>query len=238
MPIYTKKQLDSNENINEVFFMLKKGYKGIGMNGIIAKWYAKTVEKDYKEYEELANRIRKILDGKKDILEVAPGPGYLSIELAKHSNFNVTGMDISETFVQIANEKAKEQQVSANFVVGNASQMPFKEKQFDFIVCRAAFKNFSEPLQAINEMFRVLKEGGRALIIDLRKDVKDEAIHSYVRQMNLNKVDQIITKWTFKNMLIKRAYSIEQIKQLANRSNFSIFRIDETSTGFELWLEK
>lgn len=222
----------------EGFFNEKEGYKGIGMNGIIAKWYAKTVERDYEEYRELAKRIRKTFDGKKDILEIAPGPGYLSIELAKEPNFHVTGVDISETFVQIANEKAKEQHIAANFVVGNASDMPFKEKQFDFIVCRAAFKNFSEPLEAINEMARVLKSGGKALIIDLRKDIKDEEINSYVNQMNLNKFDKMITRWTFKNMLIKRAYSIEQIKQLAIKSNFTNYRIDETSTGFELWLEK
>lgn len=169
--------------------MSKKAYIGIGMNGVIAKWYAKTVEKDYDQYRQLADRIRSILSGKKDILEVAPGPGYLSIELAKELNFKVTGLDISETFVQIASDRAKEERVDARFVVGNVSEMPFEGEQFDFVVCRAAFKNFSQPLEAINEIFRVLRPGGKALIIDMRKDATDQEIAFQVDQMKLGKWD-------------------------------------------------
>ena len=39
---------------------------------------------------------------------------------------------------------------------------------FDFLLCRAAFKNFGQPVRALQEMCRVLKPGGRGLIIDLR----------------------------------------------------------------------
>ena len=48
--------------------------------------------------------------------------------------------------------------------------MPFDSGSFDFVYCRAAFKNFSEPIRAIDEMNRVLKPGGKAVIVDLRKD--------------------------------------------------------------------
>ncbi len=218
--------------------MAKKGYEGIGMNGIIAKWYAKTVEQDYEQYEELADRLSKILTGKKDILEVAPGPGYLSIELAKRPNFQVTGLDISETFVQIASGKAREKNVAAKFIVGNVSAMPFKAEQFDFVVCRAAFKNFSEPLQAMNEMFRVLRPGGKALIIDMRHDITDEEIAFHVKQMNLGKWDSFFTSWAFKTMLRNRAYSTQQMEKMSTASKFTNYRIDSAPVGFELWLEK
>lgn len=219
--------------------MSGKAYKGIGMNGFIAKWYAKTVEKDYQQYLQLADRIGKTLAGEKAILEIASGPGFLAIELAKKPDFNVTGLDISETFVQIAKYQAKKKQVTAKFVVGNVSDMPFKEAQFDFIICRAAFKNFAKPLEAINEMFRVLKPGGKTLIIDLRRDITDEEIASCVKEMKLNsKWDSMLTFWAFKLMLRKRAYSIEQIEQLIAISKFKNNRIDKTFTGFELWLEK
>ena len=218
--------------------MSKKAYIGIGMNGLIAKWYTKLVAKDYEQYRELATRLQKILTGKKTILEVAPGPGFLSIELAKEPNFEVTGMDISDTFVQIANRKAKEKRVGAKFIVGNVSEMPFKEEQFDFIVCRAAFKNFTKPFEAIQEMFRVLKPGGKALIVDMRSDISDASIDSYVNQMDISKWNKLITTWSFKCMLRKRAYSLEQIKQLGNVSKFKDYRVDLSPTGFELWLEK
>jgi len=44
--------------------MADKGYKGIGMNGIIAHWYAKSTGKDYEEYKEFADRIKHWLGEK------------------------------------------------------------------------------------------------------------------------------------------------------------------------------
>ena len=51
---------------------------------------------------------------------------------------------------------------------------------FDLVVCRAAFKNFSEPLKALNETHRVPKPGGKAIIIDLRMDASWEEVVAYV----------------------------------------------------------
>lgn len=48
--------------------------------------------------------------------------------------------------------------------------MPFSQETFDLIVCRAAFKNFSRQSDAIDEIYRVLKPGGNAIIIDLETD--------------------------------------------------------------------
>jgi ubiquinone/menaquinone biosynthesis C-methylase UbiE len=207
------------------------------MNGSIAKWYTKLTEKDYEQYRELAGRIRKMFTGGKTVLEVAPGPGFLSVELAK-AGFQVTGMDISQTFVRIAGERARDAQVAAEFMVGNVSAMPLKEAQFDMVVCRAAFKNFAEPLAAVNEMHRVLKPGCKALIVDMRNDISDETIDSYVNQMDAGIWDRMMTAWTFKGMLRKRAYSLEQVKQLSIASNFKNYRIDPNPMGFEWWLEK
>lgn len=175
--------------------------------------------------------------GGKDILEVASGPGYLSIELAKEPTFNVTALDVSETFVQIASQKAKENHVAVKFVVGNASEMPFKDGQFDFIVCRAAFKNFSQPLDAINEMYRVLRPVGKALIVDLRKDISDQEIASYVKKMNLGKWDSLFTSMGLKN-LRKRAHSNEELERMSRDSRFRKYQINKSLNSVELSLEK
>jgi len=58
--------------------------------------------------------------------------------------------------------------------------MPFADNSFDFVLCRAAFKNFTEPLRALTEMHRVLDFGGRAMIIDLRRDASMESIERAV----------------------------------------------------------
>ena len=84
-----------------------KGYKGVGMEGRVATWYAKNTARDIAEFQALADRLTTELPIGTRILEVAPGPGYLSIELARRGRYEITGLDISETFVEIAAENAR-----------------------------------------------------------------------------------------------------------------------------------
>ena len=67
-----------------------------------------------------------------DVLDVAPGPGFFTIELARVGNFNITGLDISHTLVEIAAENARNAGLKIDFRWGNASAMPFPDQSFDF----------------------------------------------------------------------------------------------------------
>src|SRR5438876_7539305 len=122
---------------------VSKGYKGLGMNGFIATWYANNTQKNMAAYRRSAQQVAEQVAEGATILELAPGPGYLAIELAKLGNYHIVGLDISPTFVEIAQAKAKEAGVNVDFRQGNASQMPLDDDLFDFSVCSAAFKNFS-----------------------------------------------------------------------------------------------
>jgi ubiquinone/menaquinone biosynthesis C-methylase UbiE len=214
----------------------KKSYIGMGMEGRIATWYAKTTRKDFSEFERLAQELAKQLPPNARVLEIAPGPGYLSVALAKLGSFKITGLDISQTFVQMASEYAKREGVVVHFIHGSASDIPLEDGLFDLVVCRAAFKNFSEPLKALNEMHRVLKLQGRAIIIDLRKDASWEEIESYVKRTNLGTFDAWFTKMAFKHMLLKRAYTEKDMETLANASNFRFFAIERSPVGMEVTL--
>jgi ubiquinone/menaquinone biosynthesis C-methylase UbiE len=215
-----------------------KGYKGIGMNGLIAVWYAQITQKNMDDFRREARQIAGWVPAHADILEIAPGPGYLSIELARLGGYHITGLDISPKFVEIAQAKAKEAGVNVDFRQGNASRMPFADNTFDFIVCRAAFKNFAQPVEALNEMHRVLRPGGKALIDDLRGDVSAEAIDRHVDQMGLNRINTFMTKAAFRSMLIKRAYTTRDFEEMASRSAFGRCRIDPNAIGLHVWLEK
>jgi ubiquinone/menaquinone biosynthesis C-methylase UbiE len=136
----------------------------------------------------------------------------------------------------MASQYAKREGVVARFIHGSASDIPLEDGFFDLIVCRAAFKNFSEPLKAVNEMHRVLKPGGRANIIDLRKDTSWEEIVAYVNQLNLSPVNTWMTKFTFKHMLLKRAYTEVQMRSLAGESEFKSCEIIKTPIGMEVRL--
>ncbi len=213
-----------------------KPYRGISMEGGLATWYAKITRKDLNEFERLARELAATLPANARVLEIAPGPGYLSIALAKLGSFKVTGLDISQSFVQMASQHAKREGVAARFIHGSASDIPLEDGMFDLIVCRAAFKNFSEPLKALNEMHRVLKPGGRAVIIDLRKDVSWQEIVNYVDGLHISPVNSWMTKFTFKHMLLKRAYTEAQMNSLTAESDFKSCEVLLNALGMEVRL--
>jgi len=215
-----------------------KGYKGVGMEGKVATWYAKNTAKDLAEFQALAERLSNDLPAGARILEVAPGPGYLSIELARRGQYEIAGLDISKTFVEIAARNARQASLKIDFRQGNASAMPFAADTFDLIVCRAAFKNFSQPVEALNEMHRVLKPGGRSLIIDLRSDAPLEDIDTYINGARLGWANALVYKLTFRYLLIPRAYSRQQFTAMASRSRFRTAEIGESGIGFEIMLIK
>lgn len=215
-----------------------KAYKGIGMDGMIAKWYAANTRKSIEDYKALARRVAEELSPESRVLEIAPGPGYFAIELAKLGAYRITGIDISKTFVEIARRNAAEAGVEVDFQPGDAANMPFENETFDFLLCRAAFKNFAEPLRALNEMHRVLKGGGRGLIIDLRRDSSRESINEAVDKMGLNLVNTIMTKLAFRFMLLKRAYTKSEFQQFFSQTNFRAVGIEEDLIGLEIRFEK
>jgi ubiquinone/menaquinone biosynthesis C-methylase UbiE len=215
-----------------------KPYKGLGMEGAVAKWYASLTKKSLDEFQALARRISEQIPPQSSVLEVAPGPGYFAIELAKLGNYRIKGLDISETFVEIARANAQQANLEIDFRRGNASAMPFREAKFDFLLCRAAFKNFSDPQGALDEMYRVLKPGGQALIIDLRRDASVESINQAVNEMSVGAVNGIITKMTFRFMLLKRAYTKRQFEELISKTKFLNPEIRENLIGLEILLSK
>lgn len=214
-----------------------KPYKGIGMEGPIAKWYV-NVRKPDEEMDDVVHEVHDSVPAGSRILEVAPGPGDLAIALAKSGQYSVVGLDISKTFIDIARAKAREAGVAVDFRYGNASDMPFEANTFDYLVCRAAFKNFTQPVEAIREMYRVLKPGGAAVIFDLRGDATPEDISKHVESMGLSRINHWMTKLTFKHILLKNAYRVDQIRKLVAQTKFGTADIRENEIGMEIRLKK
>jgi len=215
-----------------------KDYKGMAMEGLIATWYAKNTGKNIQDYQADARRVAQNLSAGSAVLEVAPGPGYLSIELAKLGNYKITGLEISKTFVEIAQANARAAGVPIDFRLGSALRVPFDADTFDFIVCRAAFKNFADPVVALDEMYRVLKPGGKGVIIDLRADASDADINAGVDNMGLDRLNTLFTKWIFKLWLLKKAYTKASLTELVSRSKFKDCDIQESLIGMDVWLER
>jgi ubiquinone/menaquinone biosynthesis C-methylase UbiE len=214
-----------------------KAYKGMGMEGSIARWYDRTTRKGIDEFRQLAARIAALVPPGGSVLEVAPGPGFLSIELARRG-LQVRAVDISKTFVEIARKNAAAEGVKVRFQLGNAAALPVDNASIDFVVCRAAFKNFSEPVKAMAEMRRVLRPGGTALLGDMRRDVSVAEIERYLDGLGVNRLNRWFMMLTFRGMLIKRAYPLEEVRRMAIAAGWTDLRMETTPLGFEAWTTK
>ncbi len=207
------------------------------MEGMIASWYARNTRGDHR-HRACADRLAAHLPLGARVLEVAPGPGYLAIEIARRSDLRVSGLDISESFVRIARANAREAGLAIDFQHGNASQMPFAAASFDFVVCQAAFKNFTDPRGALDEVHRVLAPGGEASIYDLRKEASLEDIDAEVERLGQSRLSALWTRWVFRTFLLKNAYREDALRELVAQSRFGRGEILRDGIGFELCLAK
>lgn len=210
--------------------------KDVGIYGIAAKWYDQNTRKSrLAEMQGYADVVATYVKADANVLEVAPGPGYLSIELAK-KGFKVTGVEISPDFVEIAKNNAREAGVSVDFKEGNAADLPCEDDSFDFIICSAAFKNFKDPVKVLHEMYRVLKQGGTSLIIDMNREATNEDIDNIISEMK--GFDKYFVKFSFKTFLKQGAYIKEEFEALLKETPFKNYSIKKEGLSLYVYLFK
>ncbi|MDR1148931.1 MAG: class I SAM-dependent methyltransferase [Spirochaetaceae bacterium] len=224
--------------------------KDLGITGSMAKWYDKNSrESRMEELKSYAKDIAALVEagcanpaakpqGRPRILEVAPGPGYISIELSKLGSYTITGMDISEDFIKICKANAERESADVDFVQGNVSNMPFADASFDFLFCSAAFKNFHDPAQALREMYRVLKPKGGGLIIDMNRNASNAALKAEVDKMRLRGFSHLWVSLTFSIFLRKGAYTRAEFETMLASSPFSNWKIKEGGIGVCIYLNE
>jgi ubiquinone/menaquinone biosynthesis C-methylase UbiE len=208
------------------------------MEGAVARWYARQrgSPSQLEAYRVQAAQLTTGLPSGANVLEVAPGPGYLAIELAR-LGFHVTALDISRSFVEIARRNARQAAVGVDFRQGDAASLPFDAESFDLVVCQAAFKNFTRPVSALDEMHRVLRRGGTAVIQDLRRDASGADIDREVEGMGLGRLSGRMTRSALR-MLRRRAYTPTQFERLAAQSAFRTCDIRTQGVGMEIRLQR
>ena len=206
------------------------------MEGFQARWYAKNRGTDAQiaQYRWLAAEVTAGWPDGAEVLEVAPGPGFFAVELAKRG-FRVTGLDISHTMVEIARENRGDLEI--DFRQGDITHAPFADESFDFLVCQAAFKNFRQPVTALNEMHRVLRPGGFAVIHDLNHEATSADIGREVDRMNVGALSGFTVRHTLA-WLRRRAFTREQFEALAAESAFGGCSVTADGIGLEVRLTR
>ncbi len=102
-------------------------------------------------------------------LDVACGTGDMAVELLKRG-CSVTGIDLSDEMLAIARRKtasANFQLSTFNFQLANAEALPFDDASFDAVTSAFGIRNFVHLDKGLAEMARVLKSGGRMVILEM-----------------------------------------------------------------------
>jgi ubiquinone/menaquinone biosynthesis C-methylase UbiE len=99
-------------------------------------------------------------------LDVACGPGKFVLSLAPRVHF-ARGIDLTPEMLRQAREFQCERGIAnAFFDCGDADQLPYASASFDLVTCQYAFHHMQKPRGPLGEMLRVLKPGGRIVLID------------------------------------------------------------------------
>jgi ubiquinone/menaquinone biosynthesis C-methylase UbiE len=217
---------------------LPRARKDSGMEGKSARWMAEMLGRSLDRWVELAKEVASQMSPGSAVLDVAPGPGYFCIELAKLGPYAVSGLDLSHTLIEIANKKALEAGVAVDFREGTASSMPFADDTFDFLLCRGAFKQFGQPVRALQEMYRVLKPGGRGVIKDLSRDASWRSLNQAIDTWGLSLFDRILTKFSFQFLVRKEAYTKDQFQMMLAQTKFSRVEVEQNGIDIDVSMWK
>jgi ubiquinone/menaquinone biosynthesis C-methylase UbiE len=190
------------------------------------------------EYKYFVRKILKRGVRRGRVLDVGTGSGLLAIELAKARgcNFDIVALDISENMIKKARENASRSGVGENvtFVVGTAAALPFPDNSFDLVISYASLHHWFRPEVVLQEIARVMKASGRAIIRD-NKRVYGNAfwravIWAISRFMNRRHREN----WP---KAILASYTIPEVRKILDDSGFRNYRAGSDFVFIDLCIE-
>ncbi len=120
-------------------------------------------------FQQTNSHIVKLLNPKPDssLLDVGCGSGILIQKLLSlNRDIKLFGLDITPKMVEVAKKKFTNNS-NIKIIQGSAIKMPYEDNSFNFVTCASSFHHHPDPLLSVKEMIRVLKPGGKLLILDM-----------------------------------------------------------------------
>jgi demethylmenaquinone methyltransferase/2-methoxy-6-polyprenyl-1,4-benzoquinol methylase len=127
------------------------------------------------------------------ILDICTGTGEVAIQFAMIDSIEgIFGVDLSEKMLDIAEEKIKKKGLGEKIklVKGNAFELPFEDSSFDIVSVAFGLRNMGDYAKGISEMVRVLKDGGRLVMLEFSPP--PESFFGKIYRFYLNTVIPII----------------------------------------------
>jgi len=114
-------------------------------------------------YAVIADKLRRDTEATQELLEVGTGTGIMALQLVDRIPA-ITATDISPEMIQIAEEKRRSREIhNIRFQVGDCCALDFPDQSFDTVIASNVLHLLMRPDLAMQEICRVLKEGGRLM---------------------------------------------------------------------------
>ena len=155
---YKDSSLGKKEQVKQMFDTISGDYDGLNRVisfGIDLKWRKRVVALVGKASPE-------------SILDIATGTGDLAIALTKTGAKKIVGLDISPGMLDVGRKKVAQKKLkdTIEMVVGDSEKLDFTDNSFDAITVAFGVRNFENLQKGLAEILRVLKPGGRFVVLE------------------------------------------------------------------------
>lgn len=196
------------EKVQKCFTYMSKNFETKDMN------FSK---EEYLKYTNSCVNPQK----ENSVLEVASGTCACGRSLAPFVR-NVTCLDVTEAMLNVGKSKAEEESINNMiFVKGCAESLPFLDNSFDIVISRLAFHHFSDVKFPFKEMVRVLKNGGKFVLIDM------EATEEKLRSTE-DEIETLRDPSHIKNL------SKSEILELYDENSLKVTKVESTNISVSL----
>ncbi len=185
---YKQKETGKKQQVAEMFNNISKNYDFLNhflSLGIDILWRKKAIK-----------LLKK--DNPKQILDIATGTGDFAIEALALKPEKVTGVDISEGMLSVGRQKMKKRGFDnvIELQLGDSEKLLFEDNTFDAVIVAFGVRNFENLEKGLADMNRVLKEGGKAVILEFSKPTKFpfKQLYNFYFKAILPKIGKIISK--------------------------------------------
>jgi len=129
----------------------------------------------------------RVSTGRRRALDLATGTGDIAFRLAA-AGWNVIGLDVTRRMIELAREKSaavRGDRGAPGFLVGDMLALPFPDASFDVVTAGYGLRNVPDLTAAIDEIHRVLKDGGQALSLDFNRPANSMVRRVYLAYLQL-----------------------------------------------------
>jgi demethylmenaquinone methyltransferase/2-methoxy-6-polyprenyl-1,4-benzoquinol methylase len=185
---YKEKESGKKQQVAEMFNSISKNYDFLNhflSLGIDILWRKKAIK-------FLKN------DNPKHILDIATGTGDFAIEALALKPDKIIGVDISEGMLSVGRKKMKKKGLDKviEMQLGDSEKLLFEDNTFDAVIVAFGVRNFENLEKGLTDMNRVLKVGGKAVILEFSKPTKFpiKQFYNFYFKSILPKIGKVISK--------------------------------------------